>query len=74
MYKVFLRYSRFVLFAGLVHRLSQLADLRAAAVGQCAVDDTQSAQGNDAFESIHSAICRATACGAIYIRHGSEQQ
>lgn len=61
-------------FAGLVHSLSQLVDLCAAVVGQCTVDDTKSEKGNDAIESIHSALCRVIAGSAIYIRHGSEQQ
>lgn len=61
-------------FSGLVHSLSQLVDVRAAAVGQCAVDDTKSAKGNDAIESVHSALCRVVAGSAIYIRHGFEQQ
>lgn len=68
-------YTFYVLFfAGLVHSLSQLVDLRAAAVGQCAVDDTKSEEGNDAIQSIHSALCRVVAGSAIYIRHGFEQQ
>lgn len=40
----------------LVHYLSQLANIRAAAVGQHTLDDTQSTQSHDAFQSLYCVL------------------
>lgn len=75
MYKSDLSYVVNCIFVlGLVYCLSQLAYLCFAIVGQCIMDDTQSTQSHDAFQSLHCHLCGIAVNSPIYLWHGFDKR